>query len=340
MPRSRKLPLAGLLVAAGTLLLIFWPKKPAESIPEILRATPAGASQVAYLDLIRLRSSGFLQKLNFLAPEIPVDPEYAEFVQNTGFDYTKDLDRVLMVQSASEATHAFFLAQGRFDRERITRYVMQSGGIARRGEIEIFLIPSAPRSARDEPGQRQSTDSAGEKPEKLALAFLRPDRVALGRSEGFDEWLQHGRLEEADPEMFEQLLRVAGSAGFLIGKVPPRPPAISGGISSPQWEQILHSIRWYALAVVPQQEQLLVVADITCNTEQDCSELSETLEGLRAVAIAALSQPKPPLAMTPRDAAVLRDLLSRARISAQKNTVRTRLHVDAAWFAGDSAAGP
>lgn len=339
MRKSAKVFLAVLLSAAAVTAVLLWPRKSLQSIPEILRAAPAGASQLVYLDLVRLRESGILQKLSSLAPEIPADPEYVQFVQNTGFDYTKDLDRLLVVRSANESARPFVLAEGRFDRQKIVRHVLQAGGIEHRGELEILFIPLATDRAPDRSDRKESSSSpAGESP-KLALAFVQPGRIALGRSEGFEQWLHSGRLEEADPEMFEQILRMAGSAAFLTGKVPPRLPASSAGISSPQWEQILGSIRWYGLAIVPQQEQMLVVADLTCNTEMSCAELADALESLRALAMAALSQPKPPLGLLPRDAAFLRDLLSRARVSVQKNLVRTRVQFDPASLAGDSAAG-
>jgi hypothetical protein len=339
MQQRAKVFLTVLLALAVVIAVVLWPRKPRASLPAILRAAPAGASQVVYLDLVRLRESGILQKLSSLAPEIPVDPEYVQFVQSTGFDYTKDLDRLLIVRSANETARPFVLAEGRFDRQKITRHVLQSGGIEQRDEFETLLLPLATNPTPDAPERKESPGAPASESPKLALAFVEPGRIALGRSEGFAQWLHSRRLEETDPEMFEQILRMAGSAAFLTGKVPPPLATGSAGMSSSQWEQIRGRMRWYALAIVPQQKQLLVVADVTCLTESACAELAETLETLRAVVFAALSQPKPPLGLMPHDAAFLRDLLSRARIVHQKNLVRARVQFDPATLAENSASG-
>src|SRR5437016_346727 len=60
----------------------------------ILAAMPPDASTVAFVDFAELRRSPFAIELYKWAPQRQVDPEYAEFLRGTGFDYERDLERI------------------------------------------------------------------------------------------------------------------------------------------------------------------------------------------------------------------------------------------------------
>src|SRR5215475_871818 len=86
---------AGLLVAAGIFLIYSHSGHSlSDSRESLLRALPPDASAVIYADVAELRQSAILKNLSQLGAESTIDPEYKQFVAETGFDYEKDLDRV------------------------------------------------------------------------------------------------------------------------------------------------------------------------------------------------------------------------------------------------------
>lgn len=80
-----------------------------------------------YIDVALLRSSHIL---GLIAPEKTAEPDYQAFVNNTGFDYARDLDAV----SGSLATaRSDFLLRGRFDWTRLQQYARKEGGHCENG---------------------------------------------------------------------------------------------------------------------------------------------------------------------------------------------------------------
>src|SRR5271155_4325565 len=61
---------------------------------EVLAQMPADASAVLYIDLDAMRQSPFLAELYKWAPQPKADADYTQFLQSTGFNYERDLDRV------------------------------------------------------------------------------------------------------------------------------------------------------------------------------------------------------------------------------------------------------
>ncbi|MCL6480133.1 MAG: hypothetical protein K6U02_00260 [Firmicutes bacterium] len=342
MARERIVRFVLLSATLAALLLFFWPKSSPHGLPAILEATPAGADQVIFLNVAQLRNSGLLQRLLSLSenPANPTafrpDPEYLEFVRSTGFDYTRDLDSVLIVrnataQPADPAGHVgvgsapLILAEGRFNRSRIRRHALQSGRAVRAGPWEIVLVPSA---AAHHPNAPAPNDT-----ENISFAFLEPNRVALTRGERLEEWLRRKPLRETDPELFGHVRRLAGSAVFLLANVPPRSVLAAAGMDSPAWQRLQESIRWYALALVLEPREALLFADLTCNTASEASALAELLEGLRDLAVAALAAPDPPQGLTRQDAERIRRMLLQVHLTPQDTTVRLRTSLDLAWLA-------
>jgi hypothetical protein len=80
---------------------------------------PAGAA-VMSIDFATLRRAGLLS-----ASKVDPEPEYKQFLQDTGFDYRRDLDQVFA--SFSNGGN-YFLARGRFDWTKLRQYVQRQGG--------------------------------------------------------------------------------------------------------------------------------------------------------------------------------------------------------------------
>jgi hypothetical protein len=123
MPKSKPLAVAFLLLAlaaGGT----FWFKvHQANAFFEphtLLSRFPAEESSVLSIDVKLLRQAGLLT-----ASTGPLEPDYKQFLDGTGFDYRKDLDSLL----ASFSNHGnYYIARGRFNWPKLREYVTKQGG--------------------------------------------------------------------------------------------------------------------------------------------------------------------------------------------------------------------
>ncbi len=90
---------------------------------ELLRRLPSDDAVVVSIDFSTLRVAGLLKMLSAAGPA--QEPEYRTFVQKTGFDYQRDLDRVL---ASFRPGGVYILARGRFDWARLEAYAKGEGG--------------------------------------------------------------------------------------------------------------------------------------------------------------------------------------------------------------------
>src|SRR5438034_8595503 len=96
------------------------------------------------------------------APPPQADEDYTKFLNETGFDYERDLDRLAMAFQKTDQDSTFFaVAEGRFDQQKISALARKSGTTERPGGREIFEVP----------------ESGGTK--KITFVFLSNDRIAL-----------------------------------------------------------------------------------------------------------------------------------------------------------------
>src|SRR5258708_2914998 len=136
---------AGIVVSAGAYFgyARFAAKEnPRESL---LRALPADASAVIYVDIEEFRRAAILKAVTTLGASATgnatADPEYKQFVSETGFDYEKDLDRVGITVTNHRAKRNYFaLADGRFDRKKIEAYLRKSARSEQAGGPQIFHV--------------------------------------------------------------------------------------------------------------------------------------------------------------------------------------------------------
>lgn len=101
-------------------------------LPALLARVPSRDAVVFYIDFQQLRRAGILQLLS--GSGVAGEPEYRDFIRNTNFDYTRDLDAAL-VSLVPEGK--FFLLRGRFDWNKIDAYAQQQGGSCYRGMCEM-----------------------------------------------------------------------------------------------------------------------------------------------------------------------------------------------------------
>jgi len=279
MPNRKWLP--GLLVvlaislAAAFFYFHYTPDEPLAERNEMLARMPTNGSAVVFLDLTALRSSPFLAQLFAWAPRPAPDADYAQFVQATGFDYERDLDRVAIgVFHAADRSSILVIADGRFDRQKIPTYLQRSGKPAVRNGATIFSIAPA--------------GTAG----ASFLAFLREDRIAWTNDPSPEalfwqrypfaaEWRERfGRL--SGTPAFAVIRQDSGAAAALAQQAP-------GGFRSPQLAALLAQLQWISIGAKPDGNLLRVVADGECDSETTMRQLSEFLNGILLLAQGGLN---------------------------------------------------
>jgi hypothetical protein len=270
---------------------------------ELLAQMPADASAVIYVDLDALRQSPFLAELYKWAPQPTADADYAQFVQSTGFNYERDLDRVsvALLKHAQERT-LLIVAEGRFDRKKITGYASQAGTRETRGGREILSVPVS-GSAR-----------------RIALTFLRNDRIALTNNASLESSLSQPHADSDAQAWRERFRRLAGSPVFVVvrqdagtgGTLSAQAP---GRLQSPQLSALVDQLQWITVAGKPEADHLRVVIEGEGAADARTRQLSEVIRGLLMLAQAGLNDPKLRQQLQPdvRDAYV--ELLKSADIS-------------------------
>jgi len=304
--------LAAAAIAAGLLLyggLRRSATAHASPAPELLSVLPPGAPTLVYLDLAAVRASSFYQHRADKGPIAVPNSDYAEFVRSTGFDFEKDLDRVVIASwppaSANEPRKNMVIADGRFDRVKIRDYAMRKGKLDRQQGHDVFLFPKGDRAGWD------------------SFTFLDDHRIAL--IEGSDIaplFAGHSDASATDPAR-ERAARVDGAAAFAITRVPSIPDNFaSGGAQSTQLASLARSVQWLTLAVSPEGDNMRVSLEGECNNSTDAIQLRSALELLRMIGRAGLESPKTRQSMDPASLATLQTLLTSAEVTQAAERVR------------------
>ena len=162
----RRWPLIGGIVAILLLagFAVFYLTRHSGTTPaDFARYFPAREATVFYIDIGAIRASGLLDKL--VGSTVGEDPEYRKFIEQTGFDYKRDLNQVML--NSAGGIH-YFVLQGRFDWQKLESYAANQSGTCRDGYC--YMKGSTPdrviswrrirrdmmalASARDEAGAR------------------------------------------------------------------------------------------------------------------------------------------------------------------------------------------
>lgn len=302
MPKNKLLLV--IAITASILLALFfgyrrW--KPNDSLAvraSMLSLMPADADAVIYADLGELRSSPFLAELFRLAPQPAPDSEYAQFLQATGFNYERDLDRVaLAVSRQSNDSTAFAVAEGRFDRKKIEAYGARFGSLKTADGKTLFAVPVNGSSR------------------KAFFTFLRDDRMAWANDSSYffkkqpsaspAEWREHF-LRLAGTPIFAILRQDSGAAMAL--------PEGPGGLRSPQLASLLAQLQWISIGGKAEGNLLRVGIEGECVTEGPVHQLKELLSGIVAMAQMGLNDPKTRKQLDPNLRAGYLELLQSADI--------------------------
>ncbi len=148
----RRLPLffAVIIVMAAVALIVFLRK---HAPPEPARLLPT-ADGFAYINLEWIRLSNITGKL----PSVAHDPDYEQFIQETGFQFERDLDHAAFAihypdphspAGSSKETRFSEIFVGKIDGDRLRAYLNKiSGAIESYGSNDIYNIPLAGRTLR------------------------------------------------------------------------------------------------------------------------------------------------------------------------------------------------
>lgn len=149
----RRLPVifAVLIVIAAVALVVFLRK---HAPPEPARLLPS-ADGFFYVNLELIRLANISGKL----PEVAHDPEYEQFIQATGFQFERDLDKAAFAihypsnpdpkKPGSDEVRYSEVLVGKFDGDRLRQYLRKfSGSVENYGPTDIYNIPLEGRTLR------------------------------------------------------------------------------------------------------------------------------------------------------------------------------------------------
>ena len=137
-----------LLIVGGVVAAILLRRRAA---PDAVRLLPE-ADAVFYVNLEPIRLLTSLGK----NPPKERDPQYEEFVHETGFEFERHLDRAAFAihygassKGKPAATRYSEIFQGHFDHERVTQYLRKlSSSVESYHDFDIYVIPLEGRTVR------------------------------------------------------------------------------------------------------------------------------------------------------------------------------------------------
>ena len=293
----------------------------AAAAPSLVEQLPAGASAVVFVDVAALRASSFANELAALAPTSAQDPDYTEFVRATGFDYSRDLDRVAVaLWPQSAPTSVFAIAQGRFNQAKIRRYALRTGH-----SIEYM-------------GARIYEVREGNSPRSIRFTFFPPDEIWLADGPALSQALIAQNANRLDPQMSARVARVSAAPIYAVARTQDLPRDLGIDVSkSAQLARLLRSVHAITAAGRPAADNLKVSASAECDSALNALELSTTLQGLLWMGRAALADPNTRQQIGPQWPA-LDALLKAADITHESRQVQLRIQITPQMLQSAAAA--
>lgn len=304
------------------------PGAPAAAPPsDILSGLPPDAPVVAYIDATTLRSlqnSPLAAALGLASPGPQADRDYANFVRDTGFDYTRDLDHAAVAfWPASIGTPANVLgedrvvaiADGRFDQPKIKSSALRTGKEVSRAPQTVYEVPGNP---------------------PVALTFLSPTRIAIAGGKNATQCLSSINVSGSsrrDAAMQSRIDRVAGAPIFAVARTEHLPASLYDSFhNAPQLEQLARSVQAVTLAGQPEGNNLRLTLDAESDSMKNALAISILLEGGRMAGSMALSDPNTRRQMTKEQITFLQALVNQAQITHQNKLVRLVLDITPAML--------
>jgi hypothetical protein len=316
------------IILAGLGIYLYRQRLPLPSAsgppPDVFSQLPLDAPAMGYIDvgaLRKLQNSPLAAVLGLTSPGPQSDREYTEFVRETGFDYTRDLDRVaiafwpqnLAVPAASMGENRILaIAEGRFDEEKIKAYALRTGKVVARGSQSIYEVPGNP---------------------EVFFEFRSAGRIAIASGKNADDLLAEQTSGSHDPTMQARIARVAGAPIFAAARTDNLPSSFYASFAnSPQLERLARSVRGISLAGQPDGDKIKMALDAECDSMANALQLAALLDIVRMGASLSLNDPKTRRQMTKEQAAFLGALINNVRVGRQDKFVRLTLDITPAML--------
>lgn len=288
--------------------------------PDLTSQLPSSAPIVGYIDAVALRAmkgSSLVTALMTPGSGTQADADYKAFVNGTGFDYGRDLDRAAVAVWPSSLAptpenvsqdRTLAIADGRFDQAKIEAYALRMRGHEEsRGPEHIYVVPGAP---------------------PVAFEFLTPARILISSGPDPATILQLAKPGARDAEMQQRIARVAGAPIFAVARTDDLPPSFYAPLrNSPQLAHLAKSVEGLTLAGKPEGNRLTVTLDAECDSLKDSIELATLIDGFRMVGSMALQDPKTRRGMTREQAAFIQEVVSQTKVTHQDKWVRLSLEI-------------
>jgi hypothetical protein len=295
--------LGGVLCSVAILAYQRWSAQNGAARGDALGLMPPDASAVLFADFDELRHAPFFAQLYAWAPKPQADADYAEFLKNTGFDYERDLDRIaIAVEKRENDSILFAIADGKFDREKITAYARKIGSATTNGGRESFSVP------------------VSGSPKKISFTFLNKKRIALTDDTDLAFFLNAKRTNNDAAEWGARFERLAGSPILAVirqgaGAGSELAAQAPGGLRSPQLSALLDQLQWITLAGKPENDRLRVVAEGECAAEATASQLADLINGVVILAQAGLNDARTRQQLDPATREAYLELLHSADVT-------------------------
>jgi len=288
------------------------------AVPDLLGQLPADAPAIGYIDVAVLRglqNSPLAAVLGLTSPGPQADREYAEFVRETGFDYTRDLDKAaiaawpqsLLAPGSMGENRIFVIADGRFNEPKIKAYALRTGRVAVRGAQPVYEVPGNP---------------------PLSFEFLSSTRIVMASGKDASDLLTATGATARDPGMQSRIARMAGAPIFAVARTDQLPASFYSNFgNSTQLERLARSVRGLTLAGQPDGEKIKVALDAECDSMTNALQLATLLDILRMASSMTLSDPKTRRQMNQEQAAFLRAVVSKVQVAHSDKWIRLTLDV-------------
>jgi hypothetical protein len=300
--------------------------------PEMLSLLPADVPVIIYIDaaaLRRLQGSPLAAVLGLAGPGPQQDREYAEFIEGTGFDYARDLDKAAIAfWPAGVVTPAnplgddrvLAVVDGHFDQQKIGTYALRTGRVEMQGTQSIYDVPGNP---------------------PVSFEFLSPERIAIASGKNAVTLLAVSNSPARDPAMQSRIDRVAGAPIFGVARMDNLPGSFYANFqNAPQLDHLVRSVRALSLAGTPQGDNIVMTLDAECDSMKNAFEISTILDGFRMFGSLALADPRNRRQMTREQAAFSEAFLKQVQISHQDRWVRMSLGITPEMLGTASASTP
>ncbi|HYL92324.1 MAG TPA: hypothetical protein VEW69_04130 [Alphaproteobacteria bacterium] len=197
----------------------------------------------------------------------PTDPEYLDFVQQTGIQLERDLDEFAFALQGSVSardTESSEILTGRFDRDRLSAYLAKSAtGTESFGSHKIFLIAHSGHTVR--------------------VCLLTNKMVAITNMESAEPMqtiIRHAEVKFArslpGPALLSGYYKnvPVGSVGWVIGRIP-----ASGTQQMPSGFDTSYLENGVVVASVRYTGDVLLKTEVLLQTEDDAKRLTDAANG-------------------------------------------------------------